>query len=134
MRVPSLLLVTIVVGMIARAARADDRLDAEYLRAIEAHDWAKAQAALERGVAVDVTHMNGDTALTSAISRGDLEALRWLLQHGANVNRSDASGDTPLIRATQRSEYIAEAGVTEALIEELLTRGADVRAAGDRAL
>src|SRR5262249_46798103 len=112
MRAPSLLL-AVMVGMMATAVRADDRLDAAFLQAIEAHDWATAQAALEHGVPVDVTHMNGDTALTAAISRGDLEALRWLLQHGANVNRSNASGDTPLVRATERSEYVAEAGVTE---------------------
>ncbi|ORX63256.1 ankyrin [Anaeromyces robustus] len=38
----------------------------------------------------------GYTALHAAVSYSRLEAARWLLEHGADVNITDDDGDTPL--------------------------------------
>lgn len=57
--------------------------------------------------------------LTLAAMRGDVEIARMLLKHGAAVNVTDASGNTPLMFASR-----AERG-GRAMVEFLLKAGAD---------
>lgn len=59
-------------------------------------------------------------ALIAAIEIGDLEGIKALLHAGADVNASNESGMTPLMRA-------AGTGRTE-IIQELLEHGADLNA------
>jgi uncharacterized protein len=55
-----------------------------------------------------------------AASEGKLDAVRYLLDEGANVNSRESSGGTPLAEAA----YYGHADV----IKELLLRGADINA------
>ena len=63
---------------------------------------------------------DGDTALHRAAARGQVEAVKLLLERGANVNAVDDEGTTPLILASYRGH--AEAA------KLLLERGAAVDA------
>jgi ankyrin repeat protein len=63
---------------------------------------------------------DGDTALHRAAARGQVEAVKLLLERGANVNAVDDEGTTPLLGATYRG-HTEVAGV-------LLERGAAVDA------
>jgi ankyrin repeat protein len=63
---------------------------------------------------------DGETALHRAASRGHLNAVALLLDHGAKVDATDGEGVTPLILASYR-------GQTE-VVKLLLQRGAAVNA------
>ncbi len=58
-----------------------------------------------------------DAALLTAATRGSVTEARAALAQGADVNGSDASGRTPLMRAAQRGDA--------ALVRLLLDAGAD---------
>ena len=64
-------------------------------------------------------HYNELSPFTDAVSCRKLTWVKWLLEHGADVNRPDAN-ETPLMRA-------AEAGANE-IFEFLLQHGADFKA------
>jgi uncharacterized protein len=63
---------------------------------------------------------DGETALHRAASRGHVQAVRLLLDHGAKVDATDGEGVTPLVLASYR-------GQTE-VVKLLLERSADVNA------
>lgn len=64
---------------------------------------------------------SGETPLMKAAERGNLETLRMLLSHGANLNAREANGgQTPLMWAISERR--------SAVTEELARRGADVHA------
>ena len=42
---------------------------------------------------------NGDTALTFAVSKGDMATTQFFLEHGAYVDARNKWGDTPFFRA-----------------------------------
>jgi ankyrin repeat protein len=63
---------------------------------------------------------DGETALHRAASRGHLQAVALLLDHGAKVDAVDGEGVTPLVLASYR-------GQTE-VVKLLLERGAAVNA------
>ncbi|MBQ3565300.1 MAG: ankyrin repeat domain-containing protein [Alphaproteobacteria bacterium] len=58
------------------------------------------------------------TALYQAIYYGSLDVVRFLMEHGANVNIRDSHGTFPIIKAAERG-YIG-------IIELLLEHGADI--------
>lgn len=60
-------------------------------------------------------------ALHQAAWRGTLKAVRWLLEQGADPNRRDPEGRTPLHRAAQRN-------TTTGVVKLLLAQGAEVNA------
>ena len=62
-----------------------------------------------------------DSTLCEAVRDGDTERVRLLLDEGADINRADCYGRTPLNRAAGR-------GYTE-MVELLLVRGADINTA-----
>jgi len=63
---------------------------------------------------------NGDTALHRAAARGQVRAVRLLLDRGASVNAADDEGTTPLLAATYRGH--------REVVKLLLERGAAVNA------
>ncbi len=65
----------------------------------------------------------GDLRLVEAVKQGDQEAVRSLLQQGADVNASEADGATALAWATHRAD--------SKTVELLLSAGADPSAASD---
>jgi hypothetical protein len=64
---------------------------------------------------------NGNTLLTLAIKQGDLEITNYAIDHGANVNKPDKGGETPLFSAI--SHY---SGME--MLHLLLNKGVDVNA------
>lgn len=76
------------------------------------------------GANVNVSNSKGETPLFRAIKCGDMEAVRFLIESGADVNGvSDARGRTPLMEALEASEH-----VRRQMIPLLLDAGADVMA------
>jgi len=58
-----------------------------------------------------------------AAGEGNLEAVRYLLDEGADVNAREKLGDTALTEATYYGRF--------EVVKELLFRGADLNALGD---
>jgi uncharacterized protein len=57
---------------------------------------------LERGAVIDAQSMGGRTALSFAADGGYTQAVRLLLEHGADVNVCDDGGKTASQLATQQ--------------------------------
>lgn len=84
--------------------------------------------ALAKGAPVDVAvektkYYDGMTPLMWATAAGQTEAIRVLLEHGADVNAQDADGDTALMRAARRGHIAA--------LDGLLASGADPNLGGN---
>jgi ankyrin repeat protein len=60
---------------------------------------------LENNIDVNVTDSKGHTALILAIQRGRLDAVKMLLARGANPNKADGHGTTPMSAAYSRGNY-----------------------------
>ena len=88
--------------------------------AIEKHDLIALEALLDdESVDLNITTVDGDTALHTAALVGNLEAIKLLVAHGADVNRPvDFSGTTPLHFAASRTNA--------QIVRELIMAGADV--------
>ena len=65
---------------------------------------------------------NGKTAMTAAAESGKTDVVKYLLQHGAEINRADGFGLTPMMGACFSGEL--------ALVEFLYEEGADPTLAG----
>ena len=50
---------------------------------------------LDRGAAIEARNTSGETALHQAVFGGDIQIVRFLLEHGADINACDGSGQTP---------------------------------------
>lgn len=70
---------------------------------------------------VDARDSHGDTPLHVATVKGNLETMRILLEHGADVDARNDEGRTPLHQAVLHGQFAAA--------DALLQRGADVTAA-----
>jgi ankyrin repeat protein len=67
-------------------------------------DVLRMQHALDDGADInDGSPVLGDTALIVAVDNNHLEAVRWLLEHGADVNVPNAEGEVPLHFAARHS-------------------------------
>lgn len=67
------------------------------------------QAFLAKGSDPNATDRNGGTALIWAVARGDIDAVRLLIDAGAAVNTEDSHGMTALemARSKHRDEIVA---------------------------
>lgn len=84
----------------------------------------------QRGTDIQATVKNGVTALHHAARFRSPEAVRTLIEHGANVNQAcRRNGSTPLHRAVTQTGAPGTAGrgeAAKAIIQLLLKAGADV--------
>lgn len=51
---------------------------------------------ISRGAVIDIRNIHGQTPLYLAVEHGNLDAIRTLLEHDADVNAEDREGTTPL--------------------------------------
>jgi len=71
-----------------------------------------------KGLQVDASADDGNTAIMMAASRGHIDAVKVLIDNGADVNGKNNIGNTPLILSV-----LADSSATVSL---LLDAGADV--------
>ncbi|KAL8792892.1 MAG: hypothetical protein Q9195_004534 [Heterodermia aff. obscurata] len=72
-------------------------------RAIENSDWHIVQMLLERGGPdLEATAPAGETALYTAVSKGDEKLVELLLKHGADVRAKPPGGEPVLYKATSK--------------------------------
>ena len=87
------------------------------------------EMALKHGADIHATDKNGVTALHHAVRFRSPEAVKTLIEHGANINQAcRRSGSTPLHRAVTQTGAPGTAGRQAAAIEIirlLLSAGAD---------
>ena len=85
---------------------------------------------VEAGVDVNAVNEANFTALHGAAFQGSKGAIRYLVEHGANINAQDFRGRTPYIvaRGTQQSSYVQS---WPEVWEFLTTLGADPNVGGD---
>ena len=74
---------------------------------------------LERGADIGKANRRGEQALQLAAWRGQIDAIRWLLDHGARVNRNGKDWSA--------LHYAVFAGHTD-IVRLLMERGADINA------
>ncbi|MBO7454125.1 MAG: ankyrin repeat domain-containing protein [Alphaproteobacteria bacterium] len=68
---------------------------------------------------IDYPDNHGNTALMTAVWADHLELVKYLTEHGANVNLSDDEGDTPLLMAIWADHSLE-------LVKYLIEHGADI--------
>ncbi|HNE22531.1 MAG TPA: ankyrin repeat domain-containing protein [Leptospiraceae bacterium] len=104
--------------------KSETRNTGAMLAAAENGDLAMMRLLFESGLPIDEVHdgevwgSKKETPLMRAAARGRMEAVEYLMLHGASVDAVDEKGNTPLM-------YAAAAGQTEA-IGYLLDHGASI--------
>lgn len=91
----------------------------QVLRAARSGD-AELKAVLSRGININATDDDGETALMEAADSRNASAVRVLINNGANVNAADEDGETALMIA-------ADEGNVEA-VRLLIEAGANLNA------
>jgi ankyrin repeat protein len=94
-------------------------LAGKLLKAIDDEDTKVIAQYLEKGNDVNAI-IDNETLLIHAAQKGKLSVVKFLLEHGANINAANESGFTPLMAA------IASGHMD--VLEELLAHGADIKA------
>ena len=91
-------------------------LEQSLIFAAHAHGVASAKNALEKGVDINSRDPFGHTALYWAAEAGDLQLVKFLVEHGANLNASDeANKHTAVTIAVDKknmaiAEFLIESG------------------------
>jgi len=88
--------------------------------------FALADLLLQKGYQIETEFKDG-TVLHSAANGGNAAIVRWLLEHGADVNARGRMGRTPLHLAAERN-------TSPRVAEILAERGADLHATDDQGL
>jgi Zn-dependent protease with chaperone function len=88
------------------------------IQAVMDEDKEKLEQLVAEGADIDEKDTEGYTALQYAVSWGDIETAKWLIENGSNVNTTDNWGSTPLMNAVYNVSDIE-------LVELLLANGAD---------
>jgi uncharacterized protein len=109
-----LLLVAFVSGAPMHAA------DTSLITAVKNGDIPTARRLLQQGAAINVSEMDGSTALHWAVESDDAEMTRLLLKAGADAKRANRYGITPL--------HLAAVNGNAAVMRDLLDAGANPNA------
>lgn len=80
---------------------------------------------LEKGASPDLPNKTGFTPLEIAVSRNYLDIVSLLLKAGANINRKDFRGDTPLLKAKTKKmfDFLVEKGAHVNALNNLTREG-----------
>ena len=62
---------------------------------------------------VNTFDCGGRTALSIAASEGHIDAVKYLVVHGANINHKDSRGNTPLDDAYRESRTFVQKYLTQ---------------------
>lgn len=95
----------------------------ETVAAITGNNLVKLEQLLNSGVNPDLNDNNGVSLLFHAINFGSVDAVKLLLEHGAEINQTNSRGRTPWLMAVESSDYKK--------IVLLRGRGADTMAQND---
>src|SRR5207248_6017504 len=82
---------------------------------------------VSRGANVNAADRYGVTALMEAAARADVDAVRYLLAHGARLDASDFAGDSPVTLAAFGGSLAYDEEEQVALVRLLLQVGQDVK-------
>jgi ankyrin repeat protein len=93
-------LVLIALCLVAGRSSGLQSATSPYYAAIRGNDLSRLREAVTAG-GVDAADEQGRTPLMHAAAVGTLDAIRLLIEHGANVNAADRSGVTPLVFAAR---------------------------------
>ena len=118
-----LLLLALTLGLLGAATAQTPTKD--LFKAVMKNDAATAQTLLNGGAdanaAIEVMPGFRTTFLITAATNGNLDIIKALLEHKAQVNAKDAGNETALVAAATQGN--------KAIVEYLLLHGADVKAA-----
>lgn len=118
-----LLLLALTLGLLGAASAQTPTKD--LFKAVMKNDEAATEALLNGGAdanaAIEVMPGFRTTFLITAATNGNLNIVKSLLQHKAQVNAKDAGNETALVAAATQGN--------KTIVEYLLQNGADVKAA-----
>lgn len=103
------------------------KIKEKFTLAVSQGDINGMDSLLEEGSAnskniVNARNKKGDTPLVIASDKGNLEAVKLLLEYGADLSLKDTNGDNALIRAAKKGHLD--------VVEELLFRKANINSVG----
>lgn len=85
--------------MVLSQDRGQPTLAADFLSSCEAGNLAQVKELAKNLDDVDLVDATGRTGLMNAASRNRIEVIAFLLERGANPNKANANGTTPLMFA-----------------------------------
>lgn len=95
----------------------------EFWDLLQAKQFDRAKALLDKGSYVDSKQAES-SAIHFAAQAGDLEAVKFLIAHGSDVDDPDGQERTPLMTAASRGDL--------AMVEFLVDQGASLEAVSER--
>lgn len=108
------------------------KLENDFFNAIYSHNLQKIEKCLDENVNIDVKNNLELTPLMIVSKKGSIELTELLIQYGADVNATTATGYSVLMNASERSDAdICEYGISSFhlhCIQLLIDNGADVNA------
>lgn len=80
---------------------------------------------VKKGANVNVSSHSGETPLIGAAASCDLETVKFLLEHRADVNARDKDGRTALFVISGHSWHMRDSETRQTVVKTLLQHGAD---------
>lgn len=90
--------------------------------AIKKNDFDELKKLIDQGMDINFFDNKNQSLLWCACQQGNVDAVKWLIEHGADVNIRINDGFTPLVLAAQTNIEI---------VQLLLEAGADVNAGNE---
>ncbi|MDR2239931.1 MAG: ankyrin repeat domain-containing protein [Zoogloeaceae bacterium] len=94
----------------------------DLLQAIDNDDTATVTAILQRGMDVNAVDKTGNSLLTLAVQKENVDLVRFLLEHRARVQTRNQYGDTPVMLAALKGNI--------KIVKLLVTAGAELNYPG----